>query len=216
MALEPATPSAPAVRTEWVCPMHPQIVRGEPGSCPICGMALEPRTVTADDGANPELVDMMRRFWIGLVFTVPLVALAMSDLLPGQPVQHTVAPRLLAWLQLVLATPVVLWAGWPFFTRAHASVVNRSPNMFTLIAIGTGMAYGYSAAGAVAPGLFPDSFRTHGGQIGLYFELVARPQFPAGVIDSGVCHIAPFSDPAGNGLMLHRRYAPFSDGTTPS
>jgi Cu+-exporting ATPase len=155
MALEPATLTAPAVRTEWVCPMHPQIVRSEPGSCPICGMALEPRTVTADQAVNPELADMTRRFWIGLAFTVPLLGLAMSDLLPGQPVQRAVSPRLLAWVQLVLATPVVLWAGWPFFTRAYASVVNRSPNMFTLIAIGTGMAYGYSVVATVAPGLFP-------------------------------------------------------------
>src|SRR5262245_6888537 len=173
MALEPAAPAAPAARTDWVCPMHPQIVRSEPGTCPICGMALEPRTVTADESANPELVDMTRRFWIGLVLTVPLLAVAMSDLLPGQPVQRAVSPRLLAWVQLVLATPVVLWAGWPFFTRAYASVVNRSPNMFTLIAIGTGMAYGYSVVGTVAPGLFPESLRTHGGQIGLYFEVAA-------------------------------------------
>jgi Cu+-exporting ATPase len=173
MALEPESPAAPAARTEWVCPMHPQIVRSEPGSCPICGMALEPRTVTADEAVNPELADMTRRFWIGLALTVPLLALAMSELLPGQPVQHAVSPRLLAWVQLVLATPVVLWAGWPFFVRAWASVVNRSPNMFTLIAIGTGMAHGYSVVGTVAPGLFPDSFRTHGGQIGLYFEVAA-------------------------------------------
>ena len=173
MALEPAAPAPAATRTEWVCPMHPQIVRSEPGTCPICGMALEPRTVTADEAVNPELVDMTRRFWIGLAFTGPLLALAMSDLLPGQPVQHAVSPRLLAWVQLVLATPVVLWAGWPFFVRAYASIVNRSPNMFTLIAIGTGMAYGYSVVGTVAPGLFPDSFRTHGGQIGLYFEVAA-------------------------------------------
>jgi Cu+-exporting ATPase len=173
MALEPAAPVVPAARTEWVCPMHPQIVRSEPGTCPICGMALEPRTVTADEAINPELADMTRRFWIGLALTAPLLALAMSDLLPGQPVQHAVSPRLLAWVQLVLSTPVVLWAGWPFFVRAHASVVNRSPNMFTLIAIGTGMAYGYSVVGTVAPGLFPDSFRTHGGQIGLYFEVAA-------------------------------------------
>ncbi|HEV8674674.1 MAG TPA: heavy metal translocating P-type ATPase [Methylomirabilota bacterium] len=173
MALEPVAPSAPAARTEWVCPMHPQIVRSEPGTCPICGMALEPRTVTAEEPVNPELVDMTRRFWIGLGLTVHLLALAMSDLLPGQPVQHAVAPWLLAWLQLGLATPVVLWAGSAFFTRAYASIVNRSPNMFTLIAIGTGMAYGYSVVAALAPGLFPASFRSHGGQIGLYFEVAA-------------------------------------------
>jgi Cu+-exporting ATPase len=173
MTLEPAAPALPAARTEWVCPMHPQIVRSEPGTCPICGMALEPRTATADEPVNPELLDMARRFWIGLAVTVPLLALAMSDLLPGQPVQHATAPQVLAWVQLVLATPVVLWAGWPFFVRASASVVNRSPNMFTLIAMGTGMAYGYSVVGTLAPGLFPPSFRTHGGQIGLYFEVAA-------------------------------------------
>src|SRR5262249_39198626 len=173
MALEPAAPTPAAARTEWVCPMHPQIVRSEPGSCPICGMALEPRTVTADEPVNPELVDMTRRVLVGRAAPAPLLALAMSDLLPGQPIQHAIAPRLLAWVQLLLATPVVLWAGWPFFTRAYASVVNRSPNMFTLIATGTGMAYAYSVVGAVAPGLFPESFRTHGGQIGLYFEVAA-------------------------------------------
>ena len=173
MALEPAAPPAPLTRTEWVCPMHPQIVRSEPGTCPICGMALEPRTVAVEEPVNPELVDMTRRFWIGLGLTVPLLALAMSDLLPGRPLQHAVASEWLAWLELVLATPVVLWAGWPFFTRAAASVVNRSPNMFTLIAMGTGMAYGYSVVGTMAPGLFPASFRTHGGRIGLYFEVAA-------------------------------------------
>jgi Cu+-exporting ATPase len=173
LAGRPAAPASPESPMEWVCPMHPQIVRSEPGACPICGMALEPRTVTADEAANPELVDMTRRFWIGLALTVPLLALAMSDLLPGQPVQRAVSPRLLAWIQLVLATPVVLWAGWPFFTRAYASVVNRSPNMFTLIAIGTGMAYAYSVVATLAPGLFPESFRTHGGQVGLYFEVAA-------------------------------------------
>ncbi|HEV8676768.1 MAG TPA: copper-translocating P-type ATPase [Methylomirabilota bacterium] len=173
MALEPVEPEAPDTRTEWVCPMHPQIVRDEPGSCPICGMALEPRTVTAEAIANPELVDMTRRFWVGLALTVPLFALAMSDLVPGQPVQRAVSPRLLAWVQLVLASPVVLWAGWPFFERGYASIVNRSPNMFTLIAIGTGVAYGYSVVAAVAPDLFPASFRTHGGQVGLYFEVAA-------------------------------------------
>ena len=172
MALEPVAPTPAAMRTEWVCPMHPQIVQSEPGTCPICGMALEPRTVTADEPVNLELVDMTRRFGMGLAFTAPLLALVMSDLLPGQPIQHAIPPRWLAWLQLVLATPVVAW-GWPFFTRAYASVVNRSPNMFTLIALGTGMAYGYSVVGAVAAGLFPDSFRTHDGQIGLYFEVAA-------------------------------------------
>jgi Cu+-exporting ATPase len=153
--------------------MHPQIMRDAPGSCPICGMALEPRTVGAVEGPDPELVDMTRRFWIGLVLTLPLLSFVMADMLPGQALRHLIPGRLSAWLQLVLATPVVLWAGWSFFERGWASVVNRSLNMFTLIALGTGMAYVYSVAGALAPGLFPASFRTHGGEVGLYFEAAA-------------------------------------------
>jgi P-type Cu+ transporter len=173
MGLEPVEVEAPGSRTEWVCPMHPEIVRSEPGSCPICGMALEPRTVSGDEEVNPELADMARRFWAGLVLTVPLLAVAMSDLIPGQPLQHALSSRVRGWVQLVLATPVVLWAGWPFFERAWASVVHRSPNMFTLIAIGTGMAYAYSVVATVAPGLFPPAFRAHGGEVALYFEVAA-------------------------------------------
>jgi Cu+-exporting ATPase len=173
MALEPVAPAARRPRTKWTCPMHPQIVRDEPGSCPICGMALEPMTVGTEEGPDPELVDMTRRFWIGLVLTLPLLVFVMGDMLPGEPLRHLVPARAAAWLQLVLATPVVLWAGWPFFVRGWASIVNRSLNMFTLIAIGTGTAYLYSVVGTVAPGLFPASFRTHGGEIGLYFEAAA-------------------------------------------
>jgi Cu+-exporting ATPase len=164
---------APPPRTKWTCPMHPQIVRDESGSCPICGMALEPMTIGAEAGADPELVDMTRRFWIGLALTVPLLGFMVGDMLPGEPLRRVLAPRVAAWAQLALATPVVLWAGWPFFVRGWASIVNRSLNMFTLIAIGTGTAYLYSVVATVAPGLFPDSFRTHGGQIGLYFEAAA-------------------------------------------
>ena len=171
MALEPLAPTGP--RTEWTCPMHPQIVRDAPGSCPICGMALEPRTVGAVEGPDPELVDMTRRFWIGLVLTLPLLAFVMGDMLPGQPLRHLIPSRVSAWLQLVLATPVVLWAGWPFFVRGWMSLVHRSLNMFTLIALGTGMAWVYSVVGALAPGLFPVSFRTHGSEVGLYFEAAA-------------------------------------------
>jgi P-type Cu+ transporter len=171
MTLEPVVAARP--RTEWTCPMHPQIVRDAPGSCPICGMALEPRTVGAVEGPDPELVNMTRRFWIGLVLTLPLLAFVMGDMVPGQPLRHLIPGRFSAWLQLVLATPVVLWAGWPFFQRGWASVVNRSLNMFTLIALGTGMAYVYSVVGALAPWLFPASFRTHGGEVGLYFEAAA-------------------------------------------
>ena len=173
MALEALAPAPTRPRTKWTCPMHPQIVRDEPGSCPICGMALEPMTPAADEGPDPELVDMTRRFWIGLVLTLPLLAFVMGDMLPGQPLRHLISGRVLAWLQLILATPVVLWAGWPFFVRGWASIVNRSLNMFTLIAIGTGMAYAYSVVGTFAPGFFPESFRTHGGEIGLYFEAAA-------------------------------------------
>jgi Cu+-exporting ATPase len=173
MALEPATIEAPPTRTEWVCPMHPEIVRPAPGTCPICGMALEPRVITLEEAPNPELLDMTRRFWIGLALAVPVVALGMSDLIPGRPVQRALSPRVLAWLQLVLATPVVLWGGAPFFERAWASAVNRSPNMFTLIALGTGTAYGYSVVATLAPHLFPPAVRGHGGEVGLYFEVAA-------------------------------------------
>ncbi len=129
MALEPVTAAIPRTQTTYVCPMHPEIVRSEPGFCPICGMALEPRTVSVEEEVNPELVDMTRRFWLSLIFTAPLVVLAMSDMLPGRPVQHAFSARLLAWIQLAGATPVVLWGGWPFFVRGWASIVNRSLKM---------------------------------------------------------------------------------------
>jgi P-type Cu+ transporter len=173
MALEPAAPAVPAVKTEYVCPMHPEIVRQEPGSCPICGMALEPRTVTLEEEANPELVDMTRRFWVGVALSAPIVFLAMSEFIPGQPVQRTISPRLLNWFQLLLATPVVLWGGYPFFQRGWASIVNRSLNMFTLIAIGVGTAYVYSFAATLFPDMFPESFRGHGGEVGVYFDAAA-------------------------------------------
>ena len=168
-----AAPKAAADDRMYTCPMHPQIRQKGPGSCPICGMALEPLTVTGEEGPDPELVDMTRRFWVGLVLTLPLLVFVMGDMLPGEPLRHLIPPRLSAWLQVVLATPVVLWAGWPFFVRGWASIVNRSLNMFTLIALGTGTAYVYSVAGTVAPGIFPESFRTHGGEVGLYFEAAA-------------------------------------------
>jgi P-type Cu+ transporter len=173
MALEPAAPSAPSVRTEYVCPMHPEIVRPEPGSCPICGMALEPRTVTLEEEANPELIDMTRRFWVGVVLSAPIVLIAMSDLIPGQPIQRNFSPNILNWFQLVLATPVVLWGGFPFFQRGWTSIINRSLNMFTLIAIGVGTAYVYSAVATLFPHVFPESFRGHGGEVGVYFDAAA-------------------------------------------
>jgi Cu+-exporting ATPase len=158
---------------EYTCPMHPEVVSDEPGPCPICGMALEPRTVTADEEENPELVDMRRRFWLGLALAVPVAALAMSSMIPGRPLQHALPTQIVSWIELVFATPVVLWAGAPFFVRAWASVLHRSPNMFTLIAMGTGAAYGYSFIATVAPGIFPASFRASGGEVAVYFEAAA-------------------------------------------
>ncbi|MBI4523701.1 MAG: heavy metal translocating P-type ATPase [Deltaproteobacteria bacterium] len=173
MALEPEAPSPVSVRTEYVCPMHPEIVRQEPGSCPICGMALEPRTVTLEEEANPELLDMTRRFWVSLALSAPIAFLAMSDLIPGQPIQRAVSPRFLNWIQLVLASPVVLWGGSPFFQRGWMSIINRSLNMFTLIAIGVGTAYVYSLAATLFPEAFPESFRGHMGEVGVYFDAAA-------------------------------------------
>jgi Cu+-exporting ATPase len=172
MALEPETPVA-RTKTEYTCPMHPQISRPGPGNCPICGMALEPRTVAATEEENPELCDMSRRFWVSAILTVPLLAVAMADMLPGMPVQHALPAGWLAWLELALATPVVLWGGWPFFQRGWASVVNRSSNMFTLIAMGTGVAYLYSLVATLFPGMFPQSFREMSGRPPVYFEAAA-------------------------------------------
>jgi Cu+-exporting ATPase len=173
MALEPATPVLPATKVEYTCPMHPEIVRDEPGSCPICGMALEPRVVSLEEEANPELVDMKRRFRVSLALSVPILVLAMSEMIPGQPLQHAISSTLMTWLQFALATPVVLWGGWPFFERGWASVVNRSLNMFTLIALGTGTAYVFSVIATLFPNIFPASFRGHGGTVPVYFEAAA-------------------------------------------
>ena len=141
MALEPATPVLAVSKKEWICPMHPEIVRDEPGTCPICGMTLEPRTVTLEAEENLELADMTRRFKVGLIFTIPLVLLAMLHMIPGLSSQHLLSWRVGAWIELVLATPVVLWCGWPFFIRFWQSLTNKSPNMFTLIGLGVGVAY---------------------------------------------------------------------------
>ncbi|HKC88031.1 MAG TPA: heavy metal translocating P-type ATPase, partial [Blastocatellia bacterium] len=173
MALEPMNPVSPATKTEYVCPMHPQIVRDEPGNCPICGMALEPRVVTLEEEENPELRDMKRRFWVSVTLTLPVLFLAMSEMIPGQPIQHEISPRLITFIQFALATPAVLWGGKPFFERGWASIVNRSPNMFTLIAIGTGAAWLYSVIAAFLPSVFPASFRGHGGEVPVYFEAAA-------------------------------------------
>jgi Cu+-exporting ATPase len=172
MALEPETMSAPATRTQYTCPMHPQIIRDEPGNCPICGMTLEPMIVTVSE-ANPELDSMTRRFWISAALTLPLLAIMVSDFLPSHPIQGLLKGSLLGWVELAIASPVVLWGGWPFFQRGWASIVSRNLNMFTLISIGAGSAYLYSLVAVFMPQLFPASFRDMSGQLGLYFEAAA-------------------------------------------
>jgi Cu+-exporting ATPase len=173
MALEPAMPRASATRIEYTCPMHPEIGRSGPGSCPICGMALEPRTVSTSEDENPELSSMTRRFWISVALTIPVLILGMSDMLPGQPLQRFLSMHAIGWIEFVLATPVVLWGGFPFFQRGWASIVNRSLNMFTLIALGTGTAYIYSVVAVIFPNIFPPSFQTMRGAVPVYFEAAA-------------------------------------------
>ena len=173
MELEPVTVTAPREKIEYTCPMHPQIVRDKPGNCPICGMALEPRTVSLEDEENPELVDMTRRFWIGVVLTVPLLLIAMSDFIPGNPLERIVSMRSLGWIQFALATPVVIWGGWPFFVRGWQSIVNRSLNMFTLIGLGVSVAYIFSVIAKLFPEIFPLSFRDAAGGVPVYFEAAA-------------------------------------------
>jgi Cu+-exporting ATPase len=160
-------------RTEWVCPMPPEVVRSEAGDCPICGMALEPRTVGLEATPNPELESMTRRFWFSAVLTMPILVLAMSDLIPGRPLDSLISPRLSIWLQAILATPVVLWGGKPFFERGWKSIVNRRLNMFTLIALGTGAAYAYSLWAIIAPDSLPAEVRGPGGEPSVYFEAAA-------------------------------------------
>ncbi|HET9700695.1 MAG TPA: copper-translocating P-type ATPase [Burkholderiales bacterium] len=172
MALEPESP-APAVRTEYVCPMHPEIVRDSPGNCPICGMALEPRTVTAEEAESAELTEMTRRFRVSAALALPVFVMAtVSDLAPDVTAR-LLSPRGLQWVAFVLATPVVLWGGWPIFLRGWQSLVNRSLNMFSLIALGVGVAWAYSAVGLLLPGAFPASLRSPEGLVPLYFEAAA-------------------------------------------
>jgi Cu+-exporting ATPase len=170
MALEPVTFEAPRSRVQYTCPMHPEIVRDEPGACPICGMALEPREITQEE-VNPELDDMKRRFCVSAVLTAPLLILMFLDLSSKTAEWLPTSGR--RWLELLLATPVVLWAGWPFFQRGWASLVNRHLNMFTLIALGTGAAYLFSVVAVLFPGAIPGSFRSHMGEVPLYFEPAA-------------------------------------------
>ncbi|MFZ1684125.1 MAG: heavy metal translocating P-type ATPase [Candidatus Zixiibacteriota bacterium] len=170
---EPVPPAQAKQKTEWTCPMHPEIMRTEPGSCPICGMALEPRTVSSGIQENPELVDMTRRFWASTVLTIPLLVLAMGEFLPGQPFNRLMSHSLMSWLKLALASPVVLWGGWPFFERFWLSLRNRSLNMFTLIGLGVAVAYVYSLLAVIAPTIFPESFRMESGAVADYFEAAA-------------------------------------------
>jgi len=166
----PASPTDQATG-EWTCPMHPEVRASGPGACPKCGMALEPVTVSIDDAESAELTDMTRRFWWSAALTIPLMFIAMGDLLPGKPVSQLIGSHALrGWIELVLGTPVVLWGGWPFFERFWLSLVNRSLNMFTLIGLGTGVAWVYSVVATAAPGLFPASFRGEAGDVAVYFE----------------------------------------------
>ena len=166
LSTEPRAFTPVPAGVSFTCPMHPEIVSDAPGACPICGMALEPRVASLDE-PNPELVDMTRRSWTAAILAAPVFVIAMADMAgAGLSMNHGAT---INWIELVLATPVVFWAGWPFFERAWASIVNRSPNMFTLIGLGVGSAYGYSALGTIAPGVFPDGFRMHG-VVQTYFD----------------------------------------------
>ena len=171
MALEPEAPVLPT-KVQYTCPMHPEIVQDEPGDCPKCGMALEPMTVTLEEEENPELISMTRRFLVSAAISIPVVILAMGELV-GLSFEWLASPRILSWTELVLATPVVLWGGWPFFVRGWQSVVTRNLNMFTLIGLGTGVAYVYSVVATALPEIFPGSFRDADGEVAIYFEAAA-------------------------------------------
>jgi Cu+-exporting ATPase len=173
MSLEFAGEPAPLQRTEWTCPMHPEVIQDTPGDCPKCGMALEPRTVTVEEGDNPELVDMKRRFWIALALSIPVMVSAMGMHIPGRPLERIMSADMWGWFELALSTPVVFWAGWPFFQRFWTSLVHRSLNMFTLIGLGVGVAYLYSVVAKLFPQIFPASFRSGAGEVAVYFEAAA-------------------------------------------
>jgi Cu+-exporting ATPase len=173
MALEPIRPAETATRVEYTCPMHPEVVRDATGECPKCGMALEPRTVTVDDEENPELRDMRRRFWVSLGLSLPLLVIAMGGLIPGVSFDWLASRRGLDLIELVLATPIVLWGAWPFFVRGWRSIVTWNLNMFTLIGLGVGVAYVYSVIAALLPEIFPASFRDDAGNVAVYFEAAA-------------------------------------------
>ncbi len=167
------TPEPARAALEYTCPMHPEVVQDRPGTCPICGMALEPRTPPEDEVGSAELRGMTRRFWLSAVLSAPLALLAMADHLPGRPLEGVVEARTAPWIQLALASPVVLWGGWPFFVRLGLSLVRRRLNMFTLIGLGVGVAYAFSVVATAAPGIFPGSFRDEHGRVGVYYEAAA-------------------------------------------
>jgi P-type Cu+ transporter len=171
---EPAAPLPPGTQlAEYTCPMHPEVRQMGPGACPKCGMALEPVAISAQQEDNPELADMTRRFWVSVALTIPVLLAAMADFIPGRPLEQVASARVWTWFELIVATPVVLWGGWPFFVRGWQSLVNRSLNMFTLIALGVGVAYAYSLVAALFPAIFPDSFRGESGGAAVYFEAAA-------------------------------------------
>ena len=172
MALEPESPPALLTKTQYTCPMHPEVIQDEAGDCPICGMALEPVTVTLEQEDNPELIDMTRRLWVSAILSVPVLLLTMGEMV-GLSFVWLATQQTLSWLELALATAVVVWGGWPFFQRGWQSLVNRNLNMFTLIALGTGVAYSYSVVATVAPSVFPPSFRNVHGDVAVYFEAAA-------------------------------------------
>jgi Cu+-exporting ATPase len=173
MALEFAGEPAPVQRTEWTCPMHPEVVQDQPGNCPKCGMALEARTVAGEEEENPELADMKRRFWVAVAFSAPVFVIAMGHMVPGRPMERLFPVSAMGWIEMFFATPVVFWAGWPFFQRFRASIVNRSLNMFTLIGLGVGVAYLYSVIAKLFPQVFPASFRSETAEVAVYFESAA-------------------------------------------
>ena len=168
MALEAS--ALPLRETIFICPMHPEIEESAPGDCPICGMALEPSVIQVNAAPDPELISMNRRFWLGGALALPLLFIAMSDIIPGEPLQHIASVRFWTWIQFALATPVVLWGGWPFFARGWRSVLSGNLNMFTLIALGTGVAYVYSIVATAVPHIFPAAFRSAVGDVPVYFE----------------------------------------------
>ena len=174
MALEPVVPVMPVTQTEYTCPMHPEIVQSSPGTCPKCGMALEPRVVSVEEEENPEYRDMLRHFVIGAILTLPVVIIAMRNLIPGGAYIDKLANhKTLQWIEFLLSTPVVIWSGWPFFVRGVQSVINKSLNMFTLIGLGVSVAYVYSVIGVLFPEIFPEVMRGENGTVGVYFEAAA-------------------------------------------